>query len=329
MGGTPTDSRRGAQSYWLKVKRDKCQFSQESVKFLGHIVSARRTEPDPSKVEAVRNFAIPSFLTDVRAFIGIASYYRRFIKNFADIAAPLHNLAKCGKQEFSWTPSADRAFKELKSHLCSAPILSLPDFSLPFTVYTDSSDIGLGAVLTQQRGEHEHVIAYASRTLTAAEINYSTTEKECLAIVWSVNHWRSYLLGKAFDIVTDHQSLTWLQGLKKPNISLVMRRLGRPEAPTGNEAEDRENAERLRYRQLQTQLEMVNGILHRRVDKGTPSERLVLVVPRMMRADLLKLSHGDPSSGHMGINHCLERLQKRYYWPGMAETILLAGDDRM
>ena len=217
----------------------------------------------------------------------------------------------------------------LKSHLCSAPILSLPDFSLPFTVYTDSSDIGLGAVLTQQRGEHEHVIAYASRTLTAAEINYSTTEKECLAIVWSVNHWRSYLLGKAFDIVTDHQSLTWLQGLKKPNISLVMRRLGRPEAPTGNEAEDRENAERLRYRQLQTQLEMVNGILHRRVDKGTPSERLVLVVPRMMRADLLKLSHGDPSSGHMGINHCLERLQKRYYWPGMAETILLAGDDRM
>ena len=137
------------------------------------------------------------------------------------------------------------------------------------------------------------------------------------------------LLGKAFDIVTDHQSLTWLQGLKKPNISLVMRRLGRPEAPTGNEAEDRENGERFWYRQLQTQLEMRNGILHRRADKGTPSERLVLVVPRMMRADLLKLSHGDPSSGHMGINHCLERLQKRYYWPGMAETILLAGDDRM
>ena len=205
---------------------------------------------------------------------------------------------------------------------------------------------------------------------------------------------KPYLLGKAFDIVTDHQSLTWLQGLKEPkgrltrwilalqeyvfeinhrpgkqhsnadtlsrfprvtpspalvgnpekkmmtgvaamkictswsreeiiraqkddpNISLVMRRLGRSEAPTGNEAEDRENRERRRYRQLQTQLEMLNGILHRRVDKGTPSERLVLVVPRMMRADLLKLSHGDPSSGHMGINRCLERLQKRYYWPG-------------
>ena len=348
----------------------------------------------------MRDFAVPSSLTDVRAFIGMASYYRRFIKNFADIAAPLHNMAKCGKQEFSWTPSADRAFKEVKSYLCSAPILSLLDFSLPFTVYTDASDIGLGAVLTQQRGEHEHVIAYASRTLTAAERNYSTTEKECLAIVWSVNHWRPYLLGKAFDIVTDHQSLIWLQGLKEPkgrlarwilalqeyvfeinhrpgkqhsnadtlsrfprvtpspalegspeekmmtgvaameictswsreetiraqkddpNISLVMPRLGRPDVPTGNKAEDRENGELRRYRQLQTQLEL-NGILHRRVDKGTPSERLVLVVPRMMRADLLKLSHGDPSSGHMGINRCLERLQKRYYWPGMATEVQL------
>ena len=384
----------------LKVKRNKCQFAQESIKFLGHIVSARGTEPNPSKVEAVRDFAIPSSLTDVRAFIGMASYYRRFIKNFADIAAPLHNMAKCGKQEFSWTPSADRAFKELKSYLCSAPILSLPDFSLPFTVYTDASDIGLGAVLTQQRGEHEHVIAYASRTLTAAERNYSTTEKECLAIVWSVNHWRPYLLGKAFDIVTDHQSLTWLQGLKEPkgrlarwilalqeyvfeinhrpgkqhsnadtlsrfprvtsspalegspeeklmtgvaameictswskeetiraqkddqNISLVMRRLGRPEAPTGNKAEDRENGELRRYRQLQTQLEMLNGILHRRVDKGTPS---ITFGVGCSSNDACRpvLSHGDPSSGHMGISRCLERLQKRYYWPRMASEVQL------
>ena len=108
-----------------------------------------------------------------------------------------------------------------------------------------------------------------------------------------------------------------------PNISLAMRRLGRPEALTGNEAEDRENGELRRYRQLQTQLEMLNGILHRRVDKGTPSERLVLVVPRMMRADLLKLSHGDSSSGHMGTNRCLERLQKQYYWPGMASEVQL------
>ena len=200
----------------LKVKREKCQFVQESVKFLGHIVSARGTEPDPSKIEAVRDFATPSSLTNVRAFIDMASYYRRFIKNFADIATPLHDMTKDSQPEFNWTPLADKSFNELKNRLCKAPILSLPDFSVPFVIYTDASDYGLGAVLSQRRGEHECVIAYASRTLTPAERNYSTTEKECLAIVWTVNYWRPYLLGKAFDIVTDHQSLTWLQGLKEP-----------------------------------------------------------------------------------------------------------------
>ncbi|CAB3992292.1 Transposon Ty3-G Gag-Pol poly [Paramuricea clavata] len=388
----------------LKIKRDKCQFAQESVKFLGHIVSARGTEPDSSKVEAVREFATPTSLTDVRAFVGMASYYRRFIKNFADIAAPLHDLTKGGQPEFCWTPVADKAFNDLKSRLCSAPILSLPDFSVPFTIYTDASDFGLGAVLSQRRGENEYVIAYASRTLTSAEKNYSTTEKECLAIVWTVNYWRPYLLGNTFDIVTDHQSLTWLQGLKEPkgrlarwilalqeydfeikhrpgrqhsnadtlsrfprvtppqipdqsvdedlmvgvngtevctswskteilkaqqddpSISMIMQKLScsddLPEEGNDND-NSKENGERRRYRQLWSQLEMVDGVLHRCVDKGTPSKRLVLVVPRKMRCDLLKLSHDDPCSGHMGINRCLERLQRRYYWPGMAAEVQL------
>jgi hypothetical protein len=130
----------------LIIKRDKCQFAQESVKFLGHIVSARGTEPDSSKVEAVREFATPPSLTDVRAFTCMASYYKRFIKNFADIAAPLHDLTKGGQPEFCRTPVADN---DLKSRLCSAPILSLPVFSVPFTIYTDDSDFGFGAVLSQ------------------------------------------------------------------------------------------------------------------------------------------------------------------------------------
>ena len=386
----------------LKVKREKCQFVQESVKFLGHIVSARGTEPDPSKIEAVRDFATPSSLTDVRAFIGMASYYRRFIKNFADIATPLHDMTKGSQPEFNWTPLADKSFNELKIRLCKAPILSLPDFSVPFVIYTDASDYGLGAVLSQRRGEHECVIAYASRTLTPAERNYSTTEKECLAIVWTVNYWRPYLLGKAFDIVTDHQSLTWLQGLKEPkgrlarwilalqeyefeikhrpgkqhdnadtlsrfprvspalvpdwspdedlmvgvaatevnaswskeeiikaqqddpSIFLVVQKLRCTNtAPKEDEDGWNDNGERRRYKQLWPQMEMRNGILHRRVDKDTPTERLVWVVPRRMRPDLLKLSHNDPSSGHMGVKRCVERLQQQYYWPGMASEVQL------
>ena len=342
----------------LKVKREKCQFVQQSVKFLGHIVSARGTGPDPSKIEAVRDFATPSSLTDVRAFIGMASYYRRFIKNFADIATPLHDMTKGSQPEFSWTPLADKSFNELKNRLCKAPILSLPDFSVPFVIYTDASDYGLGAVLSQRRGEHECVIAHASRTLTPAERNYSTTEKECLAIVWTVNYWRPYLLGKAFDIVTDHQSLTWLQGLKEPEGRLarwilalqeyefeIKHRLGKQHdsadtlsrfpgvspalvpdwspgedlmvgvaatevnaswseeeiikaqqddpsiflvvqklcctntAPKEDEDGWNDNGERRRYKQLWPQMEMRNGILHRRVDKDTPTERLVWVVP--------------------------------------------------
>ena len=394
---------RRVRAAGLKIKRDKCQFAQESVKFLGHIVSARGTEPDSSKVEAVRDFATPTSLTDVRAFLGLASYYRRFIKNFADIAAPLHDLTK-GGQEFSWTSAADQAFNDLKNHLCSAPILSLPDFSLPFTIHTDASDFGLGAVLSQRRGENEKVIAYASRTLTPAERNYSTTEKECLAIVWTVNYWRPYLLGKEFDIVTDHQSLTWLQGLKEPkgrfarwilalqeyefqikhrpgrqhsnadtlsrfprvtpslvpdgaadddlmvgvkatevctawsraeilkaqqadpSISTILQQLsGDNDLPSGGENTEKseENGERRRYRQLWSQLELVDGVLHRCVDKGTPSQRLVLIVPREMRAELLRLAHDVPSSGHMGINRCLERLQRQYYWPGMGAEVQL------
>ena len=375
----------------LKIK---CQFGRESVKFLGHVVSARGTDPDPEKVRAVRDFLTPSSPSDVRGFIGMASYYRRFVKNFASIASPLHDLTKGQQRQFHWTPQADQVFKTLKDYLCSTTVLSLPDLSIPFTIYTDASDVGLGAVLSQCKGGDEHVIAYASRALTPAEKNYSTTEKECLAIVWTVHYWRTYLLGQQLDVVTDHQSLTWLQGLKEPKgrlarwiqtlqeyqfqikhrpgkqngnpspdnsqrpgmdleeelaagvgatkviphwgtdeirvaqkddpgISRVMRSLADTKEQPEAKGEWTKDEELQRYRQLWPQMEMVEDVLHRRVEKGTRDERLVLVVPRKMRSCLLHLSHNDPSSGHMGINRCLERLQRHYYWPGITSEVQL------
>ena len=170
----------------LKVKREKCQFVQESVKFLGHIVSARGTEPDPSKIEAVRDFATPSSLTEVRAFIGMASYYRRFIKNFADIAMPLHDMTKGSQPEFNWTPLADKSFNELKNRLCKAPILSLPDFSVPFVIYTDASDYGLGAVLSQRRGEQSNTDASRKKLLDDRERVFShRMDSELLAAIFT------------------------------------------------------------------------------------------------------------------------------------------------
>ena len=196
----------------MKLKGTKCQFGRESVQFLGHIVFARGIHPNPEKVQAVQDFPTPSSLLDVRAFVGMASYYRRYVRNFADIAAPLHELTTKGGREFCWTPAAQQAFHALKTHFSTSPILALPNFMIPFTVYTDASDSGLGAVLSQCVGSSKYVVCYASRSLK----NYSTTEKECLAIVWAIHCWRPYLLGKAFQVVTDHQSLTWLQGLNEP-----------------------------------------------------------------------------------------------------------------
>ena len=147
----------------------------------------------------------------------MASYYRRFVNDFASIAAPLHDLTK-GQPEFCWSPQADKAFTTLKHHHCSSPVLTLPNFCIPFTIYTDASDVGLGACSISPTHWQSRTCycLYASRALTSAEKNYSTTEKECSAIVWSVNYWRTYLLGKPFDVVTDHQCLTWLQGLREP-----------------------------------------------------------------------------------------------------------------
>jgi hypothetical protein len=158
----------------LKLKGTKCRFGRESVQFLGHIVSARGIHPNPEKIQAVQDFPTPSLLSDVRAFVGMASYYSRYVRHFADIAAPLHGLTK-GSREFCWTPAAQQAFHTLKTHLSTAPILALPNFIIPFTVYTDASDSGLGAVLSQRVGSSEYVVCYASRSLTSAEKNYSTT----------------------------------------------------------------------------------------------------------------------------------------------------------
>ena len=217
MGGTSPYSRGSPWSYsgsWSETQKGEVPV-WEIIGKVSWSCLLNSTEPDPQKVKAVQDFPTPTSASEVRCFLGMASYYWRFVNDFASISAPLHDLTK-GQPEFCWSPQADKAFTTLKHHLCSSPVLALPNFPIPFTIYTDSSDVGLGAVLAQRIGSQEHVIAYASRALTSAEKNYSTTEKECLAIVWSVNYWRTYLLGKPFNVVTDHQCFTWLQGLGEP-----------------------------------------------------------------------------------------------------------------
>jgi transposase InsO family protein len=199
----------------VHLKSNKCAFAKQQLKFLGHVVSSTGLSPDPDKTRAVQQFPEPSDLAGVRSFLGLASYYRRFIKDFATIGEPLFKLSR-KHATFEWSDDCERAFQTLKLALVSPPVLAFPDFSCPFEIHTDASDVGLGVVLTQRRDGEERVVSYASRVLNSAERNYSVTERECLAVVFATKIFRPYLLGRPFKAFTDHQALHWLLGQKEP-----------------------------------------------------------------------------------------------------------------
>ena len=185
--------------------------------FLGHIVDHQGVRTDPDKVEKVKSYPRPENLTQLRGFLGLASYYRRFIKDFARIAAPLHKLLK-KNVAYCWTLEQQAAFSHLKECLITSPILVYPDWTKRFVLFTDASTFALGAVLAQRdEDDQEHVVAYASRSLLPAEKNYTATELECLAMVWAVSKFHQYLHGKRFLLVTDHSALCHLFNVTTPN----------------------------------------------------------------------------------------------------------------
>ena len=198
----------------LKCKPSKCNFCQDSVKFLGHIVSSAGIHTDPKKIEAVNNFEIKS-IKHVRSFLGLTGFYRKFIKDFAKITHPLTAYTKKGvvfKDLYEKTKiKTDKAVKTLKRLMTSAPILAHPDFSKEFTLQVDACIYGIGAVLCQKQNGQERVIAYSSRTLTPAESKWTINQLEALAVVWACEKFRTYLVGNHFTIQTDHEPLTWLK----------------------------------------------------------------------------------------------------------------------
>lgn len=204
----------------LRLKPSKCVLCQETVSYLGHILSRSGVATDPEKTAKVASWPTPNSVQEVQQFLGLASYYRRFVKKFAEIAKPLYRLTERGRQ-FSWTNECETAFAMLKSRLTSTPILAFPDFTKPFILDTDASQEGIGAVLSQECDGKEAVIAYASRTLSKPERRYCVTRKELLAVVTFIHHFRPYLLGRPFMLRTDHSSLAWLQSFKEPEGQLA------------------------------------------------------------------------------------------------------------
>jgi ribonuclease HI len=189
----------------LYAKFSKCEFWLDSVKFLGHTISNEGISVDPSKVQEVMDWKPPKSVHQIRSFLGLAGYYRRFVPDFSRIAKPMTELLKKGVK-FVWDEKCDNAFQTLKQYLTSAPVLAQPDNSKPYEVYCDASGTGLGCVLMQEN----RVIAYASRALRPHEKNYTTHDLELAVVIHALKIWRHYLMGTCCNIYTDHKSLKYI-----------------------------------------------------------------------------------------------------------------------
>lgn len=348
----------------LTVNFEKCKFFRSQLKYLGYVVDAHGLRTDPEKVEAIINFPTPSTRKELKRFLGTATWYRRFVPNFSTVAGPLNKLTSNGKKSppFQWTPEADAAFNALKECLVSAPVLSCPVYSEPFEVHTDASNYGVGAMLTQTMNGKEHPIAYMSRSLTSAEKNYSITERETLAVLTALEHWRCYLEnGRTFTVYTDHSALKWFLSLNNPTGRLA--RWGVRLSSFNFEIKHRRGVDNVIPDALSRAVpvsaistansvldtddtwykNIYNGCLNNpsnypnfqiknnalfRLSKSTGKAQLTTefawkeVVPSNFRQKIIKEHHSEPTAGHLGIFKTYRRLSLNYYWPGMHQDVV-------
>ena len=202
----------------LKLKPEKCVIAGRSCQFLGHVVREGQIRPLEAKVKAVAGYPYPTKKKQMRAFLGLTNYYRCFIPGYGAIAMPLNDATrKLAPDRVEWTQEHRDAFEQLRTALISHPVLTSPEEAKPFTLHTDASGIGIGAVLSQDINGTDKPIAFYSRRLKPAEARYSVTEQECLGVVEAVRHFRVYLSGRPFRVVTYHRSLVYLHAMKDEN----------------------------------------------------------------------------------------------------------------
>lgn len=346
----------------LTINFSKSLFFREKLKYLGYVVDSNGLHADPDKVAPIVNYPCPKNRKEVRRFIGTASWYRRFIPNFSSLAAPLNKLTSQGKNAppFVWTEEANAAFLKLKDCLISSPVLSCPDYSQPFQVHTDASDYGVGAVLTQIIDGDEKVIAYMSKSLSAQERNYSATERETLAVLIALEHWRCYLdNGLKFLVYTDHASLKWFLNLNNPtgrlarwgvrlsafNFDIKYRRGKDNDVPDAlSRAVPVAAISSTTQTPLVTSdpwyLNILNGCksspmsylnyrvtdnkLYRYMKTLNPLAREFEwkeVVPSESRRDIMLKCHSEPTAAHLGVFKTYRRIALSYFWPGMMKDV--------
>ncbi|VEN42942.1 unnamed protein product [Callosobruchus maculatus] len=277
----------------LKLSPKKCHLFQKKVQYLGHVVSQEGIAVDPQKIEAVKGWPVPKNKHDVRSFLGLCTYYRRYVAGFATIAKPLTGLTEEGRR-FQWGNDCQQAFDLLKKALSTAPVLSYPLPTGKFVLDTDASNVGIGSVLLQIQDGREVVIGYFSKTLSKPERNYCVTRRELLAIVKSVEHFYKYLYRRKFLLRTDHASLTRLLRVKNPEgqVARWIERLQEFDFDIEHRAgESHGNADAFSRRPCPDDCAHCN----RAETKDAIARRTTVVDDRWQRTDLQKDQEEDPS----------------------------------
>jgi hypothetical protein len=287
----------------LKLQPDKCEFLRKEVTFLGHKISEKGVEPDSRKVEAVENFPTPNTPKQLRNFLELAGYYRRFVPQFSKIANPLHKILK-KDAKFVWGEEQEIAFRSLKQKLTSEPILQYPDFSSDFILTTDASNEGASAILSQGPIRKDLPFAYASHSFNRAEKNYSNVEKELAAIVREIKYFRPYLYGKRFKIVSNHKPLTWMS-VNDPGSRLLRWRIKLEEYNSEIVYKPRT--------ELECRVSRIGSI-------GKEEDNPNGVSPSL-KLNILQQYHDSVLGGHRGMNKTYEAIKVYYHWPKMKEEV--------
>jgi len=209
------------QKAGMTVNKEKCNFGKTTLKYLGFVISPYGIQTDPDKTRPIRDFPRPQTVRQLRRFLGICGWYRQFIHNYADKCEPLNALLK-NSVKYYWSERQEKAFLQLKNDICSNDVvLAFPDFTQQFIVRTDASNVGLGAILSQKINGVERPLAFASRSLSPAERNYETSERECCGILFALKKFEHYIDGQEFILATDNGALTWLNKFKSQNSKLM------------------------------------------------------------------------------------------------------------
>ncbi|KAL5565238.1 hypothetical protein UlMin_028402 [Ulmus minor] len=330
------------------IKESKCDFGKQELEYLGHIVTHQGVKVDNKKIEAMVSWPQPANITDLRGFLGLTGYYRKFVRSYGLLARPLTNLLKKGS--FRWTDEAAGAFELLKQAMTTTPTLAMPNFNDSFIVETDASGDGIGAVLTQQG----QPIAFMSRALGLSKRAWSIYAKEMLAIVEAIRTWRPYLLGKKFFIRTDHRSLKYFldQRVATPEQQKwVAKLLGydyeilyrpgrensaadalsrRPDSPLLNPLfvsqvtlwdDMRSAAQDDPYLQQVSRQSTTAPTGPYSVQNGLYFYKKRVIVPQALRNQLLQEFHDSKMAGHSGVLRTFKRLAQQFYWPSMYRSV--------